>query len=135
MLKISFERKHILQLKKSFVPKSYSNLLVWIGLIKKNWDLKLDRYTKNFGKYPVKHLQFPFNEIAGLQSTAYWTKTSITDTFVEVHRRERMFWNFENSKKPLQNCLFFSNATGLQFRIYSFKKSNSKKKVFWNSLK
>ena len=45
-----------------------------------------------FGKYPGKHMQFPFNEIAKLQSIAYyWTKTLIADTFLEVLRRERMF--------------------------------------------
>ena len=33
-------------------------------------------------------MQFPFNEILQLQSTAcYWTKTSITDTILEVLRK------------------------------------------------
>ena len=86
-------------------------------------------WTESFGKYLGKHLQFPFNEIA-LQSTAYyWTKTSIADAFLEMLRRERMFWNFRNSIKPLQNCLFFSNATGLHSRISCFNKTDSKKKV------
>ena len=75
-------------------------------------------------------MDFPFNEIARLQSTAYyWNKPSITDTFLEVLRRERMFENFKNLKKPLQNCLFFSNATGLQSIISSFNKTDSKKNV------
>ena len=87
-------------------------------------------FTKNFGKYPGKHMSFTFNENAWLQSTAYyWTKTSITDTFQEKLRRERMFENFEKSIKPLQNCLFFSKATGLQSRTFGLKKTDSKKNV------
>ena len=40
-------------------------------------------YTRNFGKYLGKHMQFPYNETVWLQSTAYnWTKVSITDTFL-----------------------------------------------------
>ena len=39
-----------------------------------------------------ENMHFPFNEIAQLQSAAYsWTKTPITETFLEVLRRERMF--------------------------------------------
>ena len=75
-------------------------------------------------------MSFPFNENAWLQSTAYyWTKTSITDTFQEKLRRERMFENFEKSIKPLQNCFFFSKATGLQSRTSGLKKTDSKKNV------
>ena len=47
--------------------------------------------TENSRKFPRKHQQLPFKEITWLQSAAYnWTKTSITDTSLEVPRRERM---------------------------------------------
>ena len=37
-------------------------------------------------------MQFQLNEIVLLQATGdYWTKNSITDTFLEKLRRERMF--------------------------------------------
>lgn len=37
-------------------------------------------------------MQFSLNDIAQLQATAnYWTKTSTTDTFLEVIIRQRMF--------------------------------------------
>ena len=40
-----------------------------------------------------------------------------------------MFQNFENSEKPLQNSLFFSNSTGLQSGISGFNKTGSKENV------
>ena len=96
--------------------------------------------TRNFGKFPGKHLQFPFNEITQLQWTAYyWTKTLVTDISLEVLRRRRMFLNFKNSKKLFQNCFFFCDATGMQSRISGFNKTDYTKKsfllVFWNSSK
>lgn len=37
-------------------------------------------------------MQFSLNDIARLQATAnYWTKTSTTDTFLEMPRKEKMF--------------------------------------------
>ena len=54
-------------------------------------------------------VEFPFDKIARLQSTAYYrTKNFTTDYFS---------WS---AQKPLQYCLFLSNITSLQSRISDF---------------
>ena len=69
-------------------------------------------------------MEFYFNKIARLQSTAhYQTKNFVTGTFQEVLKKERMFRNFKNSKKIFAKYLFFSNVAGLQSRLSDFNKN------------
>ena len=117
-----------------------------MALQKPHWNLQTIPERKKDGnislyvkKLPGKHMQFSLNDIARLQATAnYWTKTSTTDFSGSDHKAKDVL-KFQKFKKPLQNCLFFSNATGLQSRIYGFNKRDSKKKcfliVFWTRWK
>ena len=60
-------------------------------------------------------VEFAFIAISRIQCAAYYrTKECTTDTF----------WIFF-PKKYLQKCLFFPNATTLQFRIFDSKKNVS----------
>ena len=85
--------------------------------------------NENSGKFPRKDLQFSFKEITWLQSAAYnWTKTSITDTSLEVPRRERMLQNFKTPKsfcKAVSSSLM-SQACSLEFPV-STKQTPRKK--------
>ena len=70
-----------------------------------------------------------FNKIVRLQSTAcYRTKTSTTNTFLKLLRKERMFSNFE---KLIENILFYR----FKSRISDFNKNGIHAKyfllVFW----
>ena len=45
-------------------------------------------------------IEFPFNKIIRLRSTAYYRiKNSTTHTFLEMLRKEKMFWSFKIFKK------------------------------------
>lgn len=73
-----------------------------------------------------------FNEFRILPSTAwYQTKSSSTDTFVEVLRKEKIFLNVDSFEKNrespsgVQRSLF--SITGLHFRISDLTKVDLKK--------
>ena len=72
-------------------------------------------------------IEFPFNKIIRLRSTAYYRiKNSTTHTFLEMLRKEKMFWSFKifkkkkKKKKKIVKRSLFSNVAGLQFRISGF---------------
>ena len=69
-------------------------------------------------------IEFPFNKIIRLRSTAYYRiKNSTTHTFLEMLRKEKMFWSFKifkKKKKKIVKGSLSSNVAGLQFRISGF---------------
>ena len=69
-------------------------------------------------------IEFPFNKIIRLRSTAYYRiKNSTTHTFSEMLRKEKMFWSFKifkKKKKKIVKGSLSSNVAGLQFRISGF---------------
>ena len=65
------------------------------------------------------------------QSTSHRTRNSITDTFLEVLRKERVFWYFKTFKEIfVQNYSFFFTVASLQFRISGFNKIKLIEKCF-----
>ena len=76
-------------------------------------------------------MEFYFNKIARLQSTAhYQTKNFVTGTFQEVLKKERMFRNFKNSEKSLQNISFSLMLQACSPDFPTSTKTDSKKNVF-----
>ena len=78
----------------------------------------------NFGKKQENLVAWLFfNKIARLQSTAcYRTKTSTTNTFLKLLRKERMFSNFE---KIIENILFCR----FKSRICDFNKNGTMQNI------
>lgn len=97
--------------------------------------------TKSLGNYPEKTCvgEFPLNKFTRLQYTAYLTRNSTANTFLEVLRKEIVFKNLENFQKiSVQNCTFFFDFTSLQSRIFDFNKIRFQGKCFfmtvlWNN--
>ena len=74
--------------------------------------------------------KFPFDKFVQRQSAGN-TKNLAIGTFLEVLKKERVFWNFKNSKKIfMENYTFFLNDARMQFRIFDFNKIRFKEKCF-----
>ena len=74
--------------------------------------------------------KFPFDKFVQRQSAAN-TKNLAIGTFLVVLKKERVFWNFKNSKKIfMENYTFFLNDARMQFRIFDFNKIRLKEKCF-----
>ena len=85
--------------------------------------------AENFGKLSENHMQWS-SLLKQLHGYSLQLTTGLHYRYIlEVLRKERMFQNFENSKKNL-NCLSFSNAAALQPRISDFSKHRLQEKSF-----